>query len=204
LFEELWGLGQGIEGPFVESAGDEEIPGALWGAFGQHRGFNLAEACLVEVVADDFGNAVSYGEAMLHNGASQVDVAISESQLLADVIGGVYFKRRSFGGVEDFKPVDDDLDFAGGYFGICKPFASPADGSGCCNNPLAANGSGESMCVGMNLRVEDQLSYSHSVPQVYEDEISMVAIRMDPTGEGSLPAGVFEAQLAAIVRSFEH
>jgi hypothetical protein len=53
-------------------------------------------------------------------------------------------------------------------------------------------------------RVENQLSQPSSVAKVKENQPPVVAIRMDPSCQCYLFAGIFQTKLAAIVCPFKH
>ncbi len=55
LLEQLRRLGQGVEGPALEPARDEEVAGALGGGAGEHRGLDLDEALAGEELANRGG-----------------------------------------------------------------------------------------------------------------------------------------------------
>ena len=72
LLELLGRLRQGVEAAGVEAAGNEVVARAFGGAFDEYGGFDFEESALVEVVADEFHDAVAQDEGVAHPRAAQV------------------------------------------------------------------------------------------------------------------------------------
>ena len=117
LFVLLWGLGEGVEVARVESCRDEEVACALWGGVGEDGGFDFEEAVFVEEVAGGLGDSVAQFEVVGHFCAAQVEVAVGEAEVLVGDLG-IERERGDLGFVEDGEFAGDDLDFAGGEFGV--------------------------------------------------------------------------------------
>ena len=87
LFEELRGLGEGVEPPVVDPAGDEIVPRAFGRALGEERGLDLDEVMGVEVLPDGPHDLIALEETLLQGGAAKVEVPVPESQVLVHVCG---------------------------------------------------------------------------------------------------------------------
>ena len=87
LLEELRRLGQGVEGPLLGAAGDEEVAGALGGRAGENGRLDVEEALAVEELAHRRGDPVAQLESLAHRLAAQVEVAVAQARVLADLAG---------------------------------------------------------------------------------------------------------------------
>ena len=118
---------------------------------------------------------------MLHGTAPQVEVAVAQARLLADlpgvlgVVGDLEGQRGR--GVEDLDVGDDDLDLAGGQVRVGVALGSGAHLTGDGEDVLGAQVVGD-------LLADDDLGDPRGVPQVDEGHASMVTAPIHPSGEG--------------------
>ena len=87
LLEQLRRLRQRVEGALLLAAGDEEVAGALRGRAGQHRRLDVEEALAVEELAHRRGHPVAQHQRLAHLLAAQVEVAVAQARVLADLAG---------------------------------------------------------------------------------------------------------------------
>ena len=87
LLEQLRRLRQRVEGALLLAAGDEEVAGALGGRAGQHRRLDVDEALAVEELAHRRGHPVAQHQRLAHLLAAQVEVAVAQAGVLADLAG---------------------------------------------------------------------------------------------------------------------
>ena len=98
LLEQLRRLRQRVEGALLLAAGDEEVAGALGGRAGQHRRLDLEEALAVEELAHRRGDPVAQRQRLAHLLAAQVEVAVAQPRVLADLAGeALDLERRRLG-----------------------------------------------------------------------------------------------------------
>ena len=146
-------------------------------------------------------------EHLLHPRSAEIDVSVLESFLLGDPfrLVLVWEDGGGLGLAEDFQLAGGDLDRAGGEPGIGSPYPranQPFDG----DHVLAPQGS---RLVDRGLvdvpEVEDDLGETVAVTQVDEDQpLALIAIGVDPTGQGDGLTDVVGPQLATHVGSFKH
>ena len=82
LFEELGGLGEGVEGSFPEPGGDEEVPGPLGGGLDENGGLDLVEALGIEEATDPEGRPMAEGDVVLESLLAEVEEAVLQPGLL--------------------------------------------------------------------------------------------------------------------------
>ena len=118
---------------------------------------------------------------MLHGAAPQVEVAVAQPGLLADLSGvlGVVgdLEGQWGGGVEDLDVGDDDLDLAGGQVRVGIALGPGAHLPGHGQDVLGAQVVGD-------LLPDDDLGDPRGVPQVDEGHASVVTPSVHPSGEG--------------------
>ena len=98
LLEELRRLRQGEKFARVHAAGHEIIACAFGSGAGEHRGFDIDKALFVEIAAHAHRHLVAQAQVALHYGAAQVDDAVAQAHVFADVFI-VDLERRRGGGV---------------------------------------------------------------------------------------------------------
>ena len=135
-------------------------------------------------------------ETLLHDVASEVDVAILQTVLFADFF--VVVERRCLGGVQDRQFPGQHFDATGRQVRIDRAFRSRThksfDGQhifiahafGCCK---------EFRCV----RVADDLQQAVAVAQIDENHATVVAAAVHPAGNGDLLADQRLVDLTAVV-----
>jgi hypothetical protein len=126
-----------------------------------------------------------------------------EAEFLVDGAGDfgvVHGEREDFGGVEEFEGGGGDFDFAGGDFWIVGAGGADADLAGDGDDAFGAKGGGAGEEFGGQIgRIEDGLGAAFAVADVNKDDAAEVAAGMDPTGKDDGLAGVFGAELVAVM-----
>ena len=87
LLEQLRRLRQRVEGALLLAAGDEEVARALGGRAGQDRRLDVDEALAVEELAHRGDDPVAQHQRLAHLLAAQVEVAVAQPRVLADLVG---------------------------------------------------------------------------------------------------------------------
>ena len=114
LLEELRRLGQRVEAAALEPAGHEEVAGTLRGRAGQDRRLDLDEALPRQELPHRGADPGAQLDRLPHPVAAQVEVAVAEAGLLADLPGeGLDLEGRRVGVGEKPRVGHADLDLAG-------------------------------------------------------------------------------------------
>ena len=123
LLEQLRALRQGVPAARGQTGRHQEVAGALGRGAGQRGRLDLDEVAGVEHVAGGLVDLAAQAEGGVGAGAAQVEVAVLEAGLLADLaalVAGrvVDGERERVGGREHLDLGRDDLDLAGGEVGV--------------------------------------------------------------------------------------
>ena len=86
------------------------------------------------------------------------------------------------GFVEEFEVVDDKLNGAGGNVGINEFLGTLAELTGGAKDELVTDGFGESESL-LGVGGDDELDETGMVTQIDKNESTVVATRIDPTGD---------------------
>ena len=202
LFVLLWRLWQGVELSGVEATRHEEVAGAFWGRTHEDWGFDLPEAFFIEVVADALEDLMTQLQVLLHDWTAQIEVAIFEADVFIHVgvvDEGVWW---GFCGVVDDELGADDVDLAGGELRIFHAFWAWAHGAANAEDVFAA----DVLCFFKNVCVAEfwvdgDLNDAAAVTQIDENDATVVAAFLDPTGDDDLFTDVFQRKLGAIMGS---
>ena len=198
LLEELRRLRQRVEGALLEAAGDEEVAGALGGRAGQDRRLDVEEALAVEELAHRRGDPVAQRERVAHLLAAQVEVAVAQAGVLADLAGeALDLEGRRLGVGEQLGGGDLELELAGRQLGVDRLLGAPHDRAGGAEHVLGAQLVGELEGLARGVRVEDELDQAGAVAQVDEDQAAVVAAAVDPAGDPRLGVDPVAEHLAA-------
>src|SRR5450759_4822531 len=115
---------------------------------------------------------------------AQVQVAVLEPSLFADLDVLIDLERQWGGLVEDDDVARDDLDLAGRKVGVLVPGRPTGDLAGDLHHVRVAH------AVGDGLGPDDHLSDARGVPQVDERHAAVIAPTRDPAGQGDGLAGL--------------
>ena len=114
-----WGLcGSAYQLPGLQPRGHEEVARALGGRPGQRRGLDLDEPAVEQDVARRAVDLAAQPDGLAGAGAAQVEVAVAQARLLADLDVLVDLERQGRRLAEHLEPGGDDLDVAGGQVGV--------------------------------------------------------------------------------------
>ncbi len=200
LLEDLRRLRERVELAVMHAAGNEIIARALGRGAGEHGRFYFNEAHFVHDFANFEDNFVAQGEIAMRLGAAEVDVAIAQ----AGFFGGVDFvfdgEWRCFGVIENVQLGGDELDFAGGEFGVGFLALDYIAFDG--DDEFAAGLLGLGVGCGLRFFVEDNLHDAGAVADVEKEQIAEVAAAVHPAHDDGVLAGVGGAQGAAVVGAF--
>ena len=201
LLQELRGLRQRIEVARLHAAGNQEVAGTLGGGLKERGGLDLHEVRVMEGLAQGEGEVAAELEVGRHLGATKVEVAVAQANVLGGVNVVLDLERRRLGRVEHHNLGHVDLDGTRGQLVVVLALRALAHGAAHHDGPLGADGLGlvEGGLVA-DLGVKLELSHAGAVAKVDKDQAAVVAAVPDPAGERDLLADVRLAQLAAGVR----
>ena len=199
LLEGLRGLRQGVEGARVHPGRHHEVTRSLRSGLYEIRSLDFHEILGVEIVAYLVGNVVAQLEGPLQRGASEVQVAVLCTQVLAAVAVLLDGERRGHRPVEYFYGLEGYLDVARRDLAVLVlPFHY---GAGGLYHKLPAQRGCAFLESGVCRALDHELGDSIAVAQVNECHSSQFAGLLYPAGQGHLAAGVFNAEFSASVCS---
>jgi len=127
---------------------------------------------------------VAQHEVALHLRPAQVEEAVLEADLLADLGVGVDLEGWRLGLVEHGQGADEDLDFPAGQVEVAVLLAARAHCPGDLDDPFRAQAVGLLLDLRRaDVGVEDHLGQAVAVAQVDEDDAAMVAVVLHPAAE---------------------
>ena len=194
-------LRQGVELARMYTGRHEVVARALRGGLGEHRGLDLEEAVLIEVVAGYLRYAVAQHEVALHGRAAQVKVAVLQTDLVADFLGVVDLERSSLRLGQDADVLRDDLDLAGRHLLVDSSRIARDQLALDRYNELGAAGEGNVEQIGVDRLVEGALYDACAVAQQQEQYAAVVAHAVDPAVNGNGLACVLQTKLTAHMRA---
>src|SRR5262249_14825139 len=154
------------------------------------------ESLSVEERAHRARDRVALAQALAHELAPQVEVAVAQPHFLAG--GLVELERQRIRTVEDRKIAGYDLDLARGPVCLCGALrarapAAPESLTELVADPLAG---GE---PARGIRLAHHLHQALAIAQVDEDHAAVVAAPVHPAGHGDLPADQAGGHLSAVM-----
>ena len=139
----------------------------------------------------------AHKQALLHDRAAQVHVAVTKPRLLVDVLL-VQLEGRSLGMIEHREGVSENLDLAGHHVGIHGAFGALAHATLHLQDELAPHLLGG--CKGLlGIGVENDLYQARAVAQIDEDDAAVIAPPVNPAAQHDLLAEQGLGDLTAVV-----
>ena len=127
LLVELGRLGQRIELAGMHAAGYEIVARALGRGLDEVGRLDVDKAVLRIVVTRDLGDLRAREDVLLDVGAAQVEIAIGQAKLGADIAVLLNRKRRRLRGGKDAQLMHGDFDLAGRHLLVDGALAACAD-----------------------------------------------------------------------------
>ncbi len=199
LLEQLGALRQCVPAARLQARGDQEVAGALRGGPGQRRGLDLDEVVGGQHVAGDPVDLAAQPQCRGRTGPAQVEVAVGQPDLLADLAGavaGVVDGEGQGGGrTEHLDAVrgGDHLDVTGRQARVLVALRTRGHLTGDLQAVLRAQ------LVRDRLVADHDLDHAGGLPEVDEGDAAVVAPPGDPAGEGDGLADVLDAETACVV-----
>ena len=201
LFENLRRLGQGVEFAGIQPAGHQKVPRPFGRGLGEHRGFHLRKAVLVQKPPHALGHPVAQTQVGLHARSAQIQIAPGQTQIFARIATVLNGERRRFGGIEQLPFVDDHLDLTRNQVGVDHAlWAGPhpaLDGQ----HVFRAQNVRIGVSRRGHVRAEDHLSKTLAVTQVYKNQPAVVAPVLHPAHKADFRPIVGNGQLPAVLRA---
>ena len=187
----------------MDPAGDQVIPGALGGAFGQEGGFDIHETLLVQEAADGASHLVTEADIGKKAGPSEVQEAVLEPEVLPHVIGVGGIEGQRGAGREQFGLPDPELDGARRDPGVHGLLVAPLHKSPDQDHGLVADPLGEREGLRLGVfGIENGLEQALPVSEIDEDHAPHITFGLNPAAGNRLPAHVFFREKSAIVCPF--
>jgi hypothetical protein len=207
LLQLLGRLRQREEGARTHPCRDEEVARPLGGGAAEQRRLDVHEPELVEMIVHQARDVVPQAQGARHLGATQIEVAVLEAEVLLGFYSVLDQERWRFGSRHDRELGGDDLDVARGERGVPHPLGPFPHGARDAHHPLRAKVLCGRVRLGRFLGMEHDLHGTLTVAQIDEGDTAVIAATGDPAAEGHVGAGVLGAELAAGVgahRGGEH
>ena len=202
LLELLRALRQGVHGPGLEPARDDEVARAFGRALDQRGRLDLDEAVGVMDLADGLDHPAPEHQPALHRLAPDVEVAVLQAQGLVDRrvrLVDVEGRRLRLG--QDVHLGRLELDRTCRQLRVLRAGQPHRHRAGHGHHELRADPAGRLVGDrGVHL-VDDDLRDAVPIAQVQEDELAVVAPPMDPAGQAGARPCVGGAELPARVRA---
>ena len=198
LFELLRRLRQRVGLARVVTAGHHEVARALGRALDQRGRLQFQEVALPQELAHQARDLEPQFRQFAHPLASQVEVAMGQTDRLVDVAVRGDLERRWLGGRQNLDPFNlADFDLAGCQVGVGRSGGAFPDLAGYGQYKFGAHARGRFMRFGVVIAVDRDLGDAVAVAQVDEDEAALIAPAVHPAVEDDGRAGVGAPQRAA-------
>ena len=195
LLEQLRGLWQRVPVTRAQPHRHQEVPRPLRGGPGQVGRLHIDEPVVAHDVADQVGGLGADAQRPGHLLAPDVQVAVLEPDLFTQRHVALDRERQRVGLAEDLQVVGHDLDRAGGQLGVLVPGGPGPHGAGDAHAEFGAQPVPR-VLAGLRrvVTAPDDLDDATGVPQVDEDDATMVAPPRHPAGQYHRFTGVRRAQ----------
>ncbi len=198
LLEQLRRLRQRIPVAGLQPGRDQEVPGALRRRAGHGRRLDLDEVAAVQHVPGDAVDLAAHPHDPGRLAAPQVQVAVPEPDLLADLQVVVQRERQRRGLGKHLKLDRGHLDLAGGYLRVLVARRAADHLAG---DPDAELGAQPVGALGHLAFAEHDLGDTGGVSQIDEDDPAVIATARHPPGEGDGLPGMTGAKRSGLVRA---
>ena len=180
-------LRQSVELAVVYSRGNEIVPRALRGGAYHHRGLYLDEVVVIEVLSCDLGDFMPEEKIFGELFRPEVKVAVSELELIVDLVRVGYLKGGGLSLCENAKVCHSYLDRSGSDFGVYT--FSGSDHALCHKHILVSDRSRLLKNLPVGVVSEGELHYAGSVPKIYKYEVSEVPYLLSEAAYHHLAGG---------------
>ena len=180
------------------AAGHQVITGTFGRGAGQDRGFHIQEAIVVQIAADAAGDARAQLQLGGHFRATQVDEAIAQAGLLANVGILVQRERWRLSLVQHFQLVAQHFDGAGSHVRVDRASRPRTHFTAHLHHVFAAHAVSQGEGI-FAIRIEHHLGQTFAIANIEKDHPTMVTAAVNPTAECHFLVRQCFVQLAAIV-----
>ena len=201
----LW---KSVKGFRMDAAGHQIVARAFGRAGGQHRGFDLKEASLVEKTAHALKDAVAHRQMVTHRRTAQVQIAVLQARVFGDGVGDGRRagNHRFFGDGEGQRIrlrehgqfIDHQFDCTGLDVGILGTGLTLHQCAAHRDTELGAQRGSERADLGRrDLRAEYHLEDAAAIAQMDKEQSAVVAESIDPASQQERLSNVRLAYLPA-------
>ena len=181
----------------MDAAGNQVIPGTFGAAGGQDRGLKFGKALLDHALANRRNHCAAQANLALHLLAPQVEVPVTQADLLARIFVGIYLQRQHLGARLQLGLIYGDLDLACGKAAV-HGLRGPLD-----HRPGHRQHAFDPRRLEQREQwaryIDHTLREAETVAQIDEKQLAMIALAVNPTGQADHLPGIGQAQRAAIV-----
>ena len=201
LLELLRGLGQRVESARIDPAGDQIVSGAFRRRFGQNGRLDFDKAVFIIEIADDVVHLAAERQRLLHDGLSEIQIAVLQTQVAGYVVVVLDVDGRGLGLGVDAEFVCQDLHSAG--LEVCVLAFSFAYDAFDAHGVFAAQAVGLFEHVRRRTVAEHDLHDALAVTDVRKDQAAEISLLGDPSVDGDLLTDQIFSHFAAIAASLQ-
>ena len=175
------------------AAGHQIVTGPFWRGARQNRSLDVQETVFIKIVANGIADLGAKAQTVRHLGATQIDVAMTQTDVFSHFGMLIQHERRRSGRVENLELLAQNLDAAGAHHSIAGALRTQTDDAGDLQHIFAANSfrQGETLS---GIRIEYDLSNAFAIAQVYEDHAAMVTTTVGPAAQNHFLSDVLFVQ----------
>ena len=182
----------------MNSGGDDVVTRALRRRLDHHRSFDFDKAVFIEVFTRGESNLVAHHNVFLQGSATEVEISVFESKLVAHVRFVENFKGSCLCGGENTVIVDGDFDFARRHMPVYCALSSCTDYAVRRDDKFGARFESLIEYGFVRVAVESELNYARSVAEVDENQRAEVAHSRNPTESADSLADIVLCELPAV------
>ena len=198
-------LREGVELARVHTGRHEVVTCAFRSGLAKARSFNVFKTVCIEKVVHGLEETALEEELLLNPRTAKIQVTVLQAKVvvfLAFFVRVVDGERRSEGGVQNFKLICLDFNFTGSELVVGIAFFTGIYLTSHVNDVFITELFRCLQNFGIVIRVENDLRFAKLVAEVNEDDSTVVAAAIHPTGECYSLANIFLAKLAAVMCAF--
>ena len=188
LLVQLRALRQGVEMAGLHTAGHQIVTGTFRRGLDQGRGFNFGKVVIAEIAADDLHDLAAQHNGLVHRRTAQIQVAVTQAQVIVDVDIIADFERRGLGFTQNAQFADIQLHIASGDLGGLGGALTQQAAAD--HNILAFQAFCFSKNVFRRILIKNKLQNTGCIAQVGKNNTAFVACTGDGTANGHLLANV--------------
>ena len=202
LFEQLRRLRQRKEMTIVDTAGHQVVASAFRRAFGQHGGFNVDKAVVIQETTHRHRHFVAQHQVFLHVGSAQIQNAVRQAGGLRQVVV-IQLERRRDRRVEHGQLVAQHFNLAALQVVVRGAFRASTHQPLDLNTKLVANIFSHLEHL-RAIRITNNLDRALAIAQIDEDHATVITATVDPATQTDGCTLYLLSNQAAVMSSHRH